>query len=208
MKYKLISLILVSVLLISLNSCGGEMPTHESTVPSIPETPAATPSPETPAEQEPISLEFDALYADLTRYPVGDPSGSVSVVSSLAQYSLMCLSLENPEEAAYRYSEEFFEDHYLLFCCFECGVSQYFGISDVTITNGGDLTIHVDVVSPQMQSFGMDKFVYVISIPKEIKITNFDDICVNKNNIDMTDGEFKEFMESLKNKTQEVQNEN
>ena len=203
MKYKLISLILVIILLISISSCGGKLPTYEPNTPAVPETPETVVL-ATPAEQEPISLEFDALYADSTRYPIDDPSDSVCVVSSLAQYSLMCLSLANPEEAAYRYSEEFFEDHYLLFCCFERGVSQYFGISDVTITNGGDLTIHVDIVSPEIQAFGIVQFVYVISIPKEIKITNFDDICVNKNNIDMTDGEFREFMESLKNKTEEA----
>ena len=113
MKYKLISLILVSVLLISLNSCGGEMPTHESTVPSIPETPAATPSPETPAEQEPIPLDFEVFYADfagLSDYR----SETVMVVSDLTQYRLLCNSLVNMEALFYKYNEEFFEDHFLL----------------------------------------------------------------------------------------------
>lgn len=207
MKYKLISLILVSVLLISLNSCGGELSTHEPTVPSIPETPAVTPIPETPAEQEPIPVDFEVFYAafaGLSDYR----SETVIVVSDMVQYQLLCNSLVDMEAYFYKYTKEFFEDHYLLFCCLRRGYSEHSEISGVTITPEGELMITGTVRSPQTHAFATIRFAGIVSIPKDIKITNPEDIYISYNIIDMTDLEFKEFMESLKNKTQEVQNEN
>ena len=170
---------------------------------SIPETPAVTPSPETPAEQEPIPLDFEVFYADfagLSDYR----SETVMVVSDLTQYRLLCNSLVNMEALFYKYNEEFFEDHYLLFCCLERGYSQHFEISGVTITPDGELTITGNVYSPETHSWAVIKFASIISIPNGIKITNPEDIYVLANYIDMTDGEFREFMESLKNKTEEA----
>ncbi len=209
MKQKWISIILVSVLLMSLISCGGEMPFENNDLPQtpsetvLPETPE---TPEPPEEPAPISLEYSDYYASIGNDMPMSGNGKVIVVSSVWHFKILSRYLEKPEKVISKFDKAFFEDHYLLFCQFERLVSDWFGITDVTITHDGILAIHSKVVPDICSAPMVDSFVCLITIPKDIKISNFDNITTTRERIILNGDEYLEFIDSVQKENSSDQN--